>query len=69
MSTSSAPGVEQVRGVSMAQLVGTDFLLDAGLLQHPPQIGAGGLRRQGATTRVARFQPMLYGGSIFSGKI
>ena len=38
------PGVEQVRGVSMAQLVQADLLVDAGLLQHPPQIGAGRLR-------------------------
>lgn len=35
------PGVEQVGGVSMAQLVGADLLVDAGLLHHPPQVGAG----------------------------
>ena len=35
------PGVEQVRCVSMAQLVGGNLLLDAGLLEHPPQVSAG----------------------------
>ncbi len=32
--------VEQVRGVSMPQLVRANFLLDPGLLQPPPQVGA-----------------------------
>ena len=39
------PGVEQVRGVSMPQLVRADLLFDAGLVQHPAQIGAGRLWR------------------------
>ena len=37
------PGVEEVGGVSVAQLVRADLLLDAGLLEHPPQVGAGRL--------------------------
>ena len=37
------PGVEQVRGVSMAQLVGADLLVNAGFLHHPPQVGSGRL--------------------------
>ena len=39
------PGVEQVGGVGVAQFVGADLLLDAGLLQHEPQVGARRLRR------------------------
>ena len=35
--------VEPVRGVSRAQLVRAEFLLDPRLLQHPPPVGAGRL--------------------------
>ena len=37
-------GVEPVGGVSMAELVRADLLIDAGLVQHPAQAGAGRLR-------------------------
>ncbi len=37
------PGVEQIRRVGMAQLVRADLLVDARLVQHPPQVGAGRL--------------------------
>ena len=39
------PGVEQVGGVGVAQFVRADLLVDPGLLQHPPQVGPGRLRR------------------------
>ena len=34
------PGVEQVRRIRMAQFVGADLFFNAGLLEHPPQVGA-----------------------------
>ena len=37
--------VEQVRRISMAQLMRRDRLVDARLAHHPPQIGAGRLGR------------------------
>ena len=37
-------GVQEMSGVGVAQLVRADLLLDPGLLQHPPPVGAGGLR-------------------------
>jgi len=33
------PGVQQIVGVSIAQLVGADLLVDPGFLQHPPPVG------------------------------
>ena len=44
------PGVEQVRGVGVAQLMRRNLFLDSGLLHHPPQIGAG---RLGGRRRLA----------------
>ena len=38
-------GVEQVGGVSMAQLVGGNLLVDPRFLEHPAQVGARGLGR------------------------
>ena len=46
------PGVEPVGGVSMAQLVGRNLFLDTRLLQHPPPVGAGRLRREGLAVRL-----------------
>ena len=37
------PGVREIGGVSMVQLVRADLLVDPGLVQHPPQVGASRL--------------------------
>lgn len=34
------PGVQEVGGVSMPQFIWGNLFFDAGLLEHPPQIGA-----------------------------
>ena len=44
MSTRSALASSRC-GVGVAQLVRAGLFLDAGFLEHPPQVGAGRLRR------------------------
>jgi hypothetical protein len=47
------PSVQEVSGVSMPQFVRADLLVDAGLLQHPPQVGPRRLIRRPLSLRLA----------------